>query len=107
MATENDRAKLRPFARWAIWHSCRFPRRGVFARSEEKLYQAVDRVATTYLGRGDARKALGAALTAVEPYTKRDEIEVAVNDLSAVLDVAYFNAGLAFGVTFADPRVIR
>ena len=35
------------------------------------------------------------------------EIEAAVNHLSAVLDVAYFNAGLAFGITFADLRVTR
>lgn len=83
------------------------PARGVLAPSEDKLYQAIDRIATAYLGLGDPRNTLGAALTAVEPYTKRDEIEVAVNDLSAVLDVAYFNAGLAFGITFADLRTTR
>lgn len=83
------------------------PARGVLAPSEDKLYQAIDRIATSYLGLGDPRKTLGAALTAVEPYTKRDEIEVAVNHLSAVLDVAYFNAGLAFGITFADLRTTR
>lgn len=83
------------------------PTRGVLAPSEDELYQAIDQIATTYLGLGAPRKQLGVALTPVEPYTKRDEIEVAVNHLCAVLDVAYFNAGLAFGVTLADLNSIR
>lgn len=83
------------------------PTRGVLAPSEDALYQAIDHIATAHLGLAVPRKALGTALIAVEPYTKRDEIEVAVNHLSAVLDVAYFNAGLAFGITFADLRVTR
>lgn len=81
--------------------------RGVLAPSEDELYNAIDRIATTHLGLGDPRKSLGTALADIEPFTKRDEIEVAVNHLCAVLDVAYFNAGLAFGVTLADLRSTR
>jgi hypothetical protein len=83
------------------------PARGVLAPSDDALYNAIDQIAMSHLDLGIPRKALGAALAGVEPFTKRDEIEVAVNHLSAVLDVAYFNAGLAFGVTFADLRTIR
>ena len=81
--------------------------RGVLAPSEYELYNAIDRIATAHLGLGGPRKALGAALAGVEPFTKRDEVEVAVNDLCAILDVAYFNAGLAFGVTLAELRSMR
>jgi len=81
--------------------------RGVLAPSEDELYDAIDRIATKHLGLGSRRKALGAVLTTIEPFTRRDEIEVAVNDLCAVLDVAYFNAGLAFGVTLAELRSTR
>lgn len=81
--------------------------RGVLAPSEDELYNAIDRIATTHLGLGAARKELGNAIAGVEPFTKRDEIEVAVNRVCAVLDVVYFNAGLAFGVTLADLRSVR
>ena len=78
------------------------PARGVLAPIDDELYNAIDRIAVAHLNLDDARKALGGALIDIEPFTKRDEIEVAVNHLSAVLDVAYFNAGLAFGITFAS-----
>jgi hypothetical protein len=76
--------------------------RGVFAPSEDMLYQAIERVATTHLGLGEARKALGDALTSVEPIRKQDEIQDAINHLCDVLDRVYFNAGLAFGLTVAQ-----
>lgn len=81
--------------------------RGVLAPTEDELYNAIDRIATTHLGLGAARKQLGNAVAGIEPFIKRDEIEVAVNHLCAVLDVVYFNAGLAFGVTLADLRSVR
>lgn len=80
------------------------PARGVLAPTEDALYNAIDQIAMRHLDLAVPRKALGTALVSVEPYTKRDEIEAAVSHLSAVLDVAYFNAGLAFGITFADLR---
>lgn len=83
------------------------PARGVLAPTENELYQAMDRIATTYLGLSNPRKAFRAALASVEPFAKRDEIECVVNQLRAVSDIAYFNAGLAFGVTFADLKSIR
>jgi hypothetical protein len=58
--------------------------RGVLAPSEDALYQAIERIATTYLGLGKARKALGDALTAVEPFNKQDEIQDADNHLCDV-----------------------
>lgn len=81
--------------------------RGVFAPSEDALYQAIERIATTYLGLGKARKELGDALIAVQPFKRQDEIQDAVNHLCDVLDRAYFNAGLAFGLTAAQAGAAR
>lgn len=100
----SEGAALRALGALARTH---IPTRGVLAPTEDALYNAIDQIAMTHLDLGVPRKALGAALVDVEPYTKRDEIEAAVNHLSAVLDVAYFNAGLAFGVTFADLKSVR
>ena len=80
------------------------PAGGVFPLSNDQLFDAIDGVAVTHLDLGGAREALDAALAQVEGLSTRDEIEVAVNHLSAVLNVAYFHAGLAFGVTLADLR---
>ena len=80
------------------------PARGVLPLSDDQLFNAIDKVATKHLDLGAIREALGAALAAIEPVSSRGEIEVAVDHLCAVLNVAYFNAGLAFGVTLADLR---
>lgn len=78
------------------------PARGVLPLSDDQLFDAIDGIAVTHLQLGAARQALNAALGRVEPLSSRDEIEVALDHLCAVLNVAYFNAGLAFGVTLAD-----
>lgn len=80
------------------------PAGGVFPLSNDQLFDAIDGVAVKHLDLGGARTALDAALARVELLSSRDEIEVAVSHLSAVLNVAYFHAGLAFGVTLADLR---
>lgn len=78
------------------------PVRGALPLSDDQLFNEVDGIAVKYLDLGAVRKALDVALMQVEPPSARDEIEVAVDHLCAVLNVAYFNAGLAFGVTLAD-----
>ena len=78
------------------------PTRGVLPLSDDQLFDAIDAVAAKHLDLGTVRQALDAALAAVQPAASRDEIEVAVDHLCAVLNVVYFNAGLAFGVTLAD-----
>lgn len=95
---------LRAFGELARVH---IPTRGVLAPIENELYQAVDRIATKHLRLATARKALIAALAGVEPFSRRDEIESAADTFRSVSDVAYFNLGLALGVTFADLRAIR
>ncbi len=99
-----EAAALRAFAELARVH---IPTRGVLAPIENELYRAVDRIATKHLRLATARKALIAALAGVEPFSRRDEIESAADTFRSVSDVAYFNLGLAFGVTFSDLRVIR
>ena len=80
----------------------RIPVRGALPLSDDQLFNEVDGIAIKYLDLGAVRAALDASLRQVEPPTSRDDIEVAVDHLCAVLNVAYFNAGLAFGVTLAD-----
>ena len=80
------------------------PIRGVFPMSDDQLFNAVDSIAVKHLDLGGVRQTLNEALVRVEPFALRDEVEVAIDHLCAVLNVAYFNAGLAFGVTLADLR---
>lgn len=80
------------------------PSRGVLPLSDDQLFDAIDGVAVKHLDLGSAREALDAALARVESLPSRDEIEVAIDHLCAVLNVTYFHAGLAFGVTLADLR---
>lgn len=83
------------------------PARGVFAPIENELYAAIDGIANEHLDLATLRKAFGSALVGIEPLTKLDEIEVAANEFCAVSDIAYFNAGLAFGITLAELRSVR
>jgi hypothetical protein len=78
------------------------PIRGVLPLSDDQLFNEIDGVAIKHLDLDVVRQTLDAVLMRVEPLSARDEIEVAVDHLCAVLNVAYFNAGLAFGVTLAD-----
>ncbi len=78
------------------------PIRGALPLSDDQLFNEIDMVAIKHLDLAGVRKALDVALVQVAPLTTRDEIEVAVDHLCAVLNVAYFHAGLAFGVTLAD-----
>ncbi len=78
------------------------PIRGALPLSDDELFNEIDTIAIKHLDLAGVRKALDVALTRVDPLATRDEIEVAVDHLSAVLNVAYFHAGLAFGVALAD-----
>lgn len=78
------------------------PARGVFAPTEDELYRAIDAVAVKHLGLRRASDSFRAALTRVEPFDTRDAIAAAANHLRTISEGAYFDAGLAFGVTFAD-----
>lgn len=75
---------------------------GVLPQSDDDLYNAIDRIAIKHLDLGGVRATLDSALADIEGVTRRDEIEVAVDHLIAVLNLTYFSAGLAFGVTLAD-----
>ena len=78
------------------------PIRGALPLSDDQLFNEIDMVAIKHLDLADVRKALDVALADIDPFATRDEIEVAVDHLCAVLNVAYFHAGLAFGVALAD-----
>lgn len=80
----------------------RIPIRGVLPLSDDQMFDDVDEIAIRYLDLAAIRENLDAALRGVEPFATREEIEVGVDHLSSVLNVAYFNAGLAFGITLAD-----
>lgn len=78
------------------------PVRGALPLSDDQLFNAIDSVAVKHFDLAAIRKTLDATLARVELQATRDEIEVAVDHLCAVLNIAYFHAGLAFGVTLAD-----
>ena len=78
------------------------PARGVLPLPNDQLFDAIDRVAIQHLNLGPVREQLDTALAQIVALSSRDEIEVALDHVCAVLNIAYFNAGLAFGVTLAD-----
>ncbi len=76
--------------------------RGALAPIENELYQAIDRIGQRHCGLKRLRKAFLRATVDVEPFTKRDAIEIAHNEFVASSDRLYFYVGLAFGITVAD-----
>ena len=78
------------------------PARGVLAPVDDDLYKFIDGVTTTYLSDIDHRKKFGQLLAKVEPRELRTAIEATFAQAISDSDTAYFYAGLAFGVTFAD-----
>jgi hypothetical protein len=94
-------AALREFGKLA---RLQIPAHGVLPLSNDQVFDAIDSVAIKHLNLKSAREELDVALARIEPLASRDEIEVAVDHVCAVLNIAYFNAGLAFGVTLADLR---
>jgi hypothetical protein len=96
----NDRpgeaAALRAFGELAL---IQVPSRGALAPNDDELYNAIDRIARKHLGLRKASKEFHRATGEIEPFTKRDEVESAANHIRAVSDMAYFYAGLAFGIT--------
>ena len=76
--------------------------RGVLSPAEDELQRVIEEIARTHLGLEEAGGELNEALNAVEALAARDKIEIAMDQVRAIAEVAYFNAGLAFGVTFAE-----
>jgi hypothetical protein len=68
---------------------------------------AIDRVAQQCLDLEEARRELKEALSAVVEFAQRDPIESALNHVRSASEEAYFYAGLAFGLTFAEFRSVR
>jgi hypothetical protein len=101
--TEEDRSghanALRLLARLA---TLVVPARGVLAPVEDDLYKFIDGVTATYLSDGDHRKEFNRLLTTIEPSETRHAIEVVFTQAISDSDTAYFYAGLAFGITFAE-----
>jgi hypothetical protein len=89
---------LREFGGVALWV---LPIRGVFVPNDNAVSMIVDRVATRHLGLEDARAEFRKALAGVEPFDRRDPIDVAHGRVRSVAEEAYFYAGLAFGVTLS------
>lgn len=77
------------------------PAHGVFVPGRDDVSVAIERIAADLLAFHDARLEYRAALKAVEPFEKRDAIDVARSGLMSASDDAYFYAGLAFGITLA------
>jgi hypothetical protein len=89
---------LREFGSVALWV---VPIHGVFVPNDNDVSMIVERVARQHLGLEEARAELRKALEIVEPFDRRDPIEVAYGHVRSVAEEAYFYAGLAFGVTLS------
>jgi hypothetical protein len=84
----------------------RIPLRGALPMSDDQLFNAIDDVGVRHFDLGPIKEAVNRALSQIEPSSTRDEIEVSIDHLCAVLNVVYFDAGLAFGITLADLRSV-
>jgi hypothetical protein len=76
--------------------------RGVLSPSEDGLQRVIDEIARAHLGLESATDELNEALGAVEALAVRDRVEIAMDQVRGIAEIAYFNAGFAFGVTFAE-----
>ena len=78
------------------------PSRGLFdpgARGEDELFKAIEAVARTHFGFGEARAAWRRAVELASPeLSRRDDLERTTQQMQAASDSAYFYAGLAFGL---------
>jgi hypothetical protein len=90
---------LREFGDLATWM---LPVHGLFVPNNSEVCMAVDRVARQYLDLKEARRELKEALGVVVEFAQRDPIESALNHVRSAAEEAYFYAGLAFGLTFAE-----
>jgi hypothetical protein len=94
----SDAAALRAYGELAL---VQVPLRGVFPPQDEELDDAIDEIATQFLGFGKASHAFAEALTLLNPI-QRNEVDEAVTALRIVSDKAYFYAGVAFGATLVN-----
>ena len=90
--------ELGDLATWVI------PVHGLFVPNNNDVCMAVDRVARQHLDLEEARRELKEALSVVVEFAQRDPIESALNHVRSASEEAYFYAGLAFGLTFAEYR---
>jgi hypothetical protein len=94
---------LREFGDLAVWV---VPVHGLFVPSNDDVSTVVDRIAQQYLDLGEARRDFKKALSVVDEFAQRDPIESGHNRVRAASEEAYFYAGLALGLTFADYRSV-
>jgi hypothetical protein len=76
---------------------------GLFVPNNNEV-GTVDRVARERLDLEEVRREFKDALRVVVEFAQRDPIESAHNHVRAASKEAYFYAGLAFGLTFAEFR---
>lgn len=77
---------------------------GLLPRSDDRLFDAIERIAVQHFDLVAARSGVEASIGAVEQIQGREELEAAVDRLCSALNSAYFHAGLAFGLTFSELR---
>ena len=90
---------LRRLGELALWA---LPIHGVLVPNNNDVAVEITKVANQHLGLKEARREFTDALSAIEAFEHRDHIESANNHIQTVSDVAYYYAGLAFGLTLAD-----
>ncbi|MGH9160534.1 MAG: hypothetical protein ACRD2X_11200 [Vicinamibacteraceae bacterium] len=90
---------LTAYGRYAL---VAIPTQGVLPADQYDLFKTVEQVARKHLGSTEARREFRQATESIEPLERRDAIQSAATHVQVVSDEAYFLAGLAFGITFAQ-----
>ena len=90
---------LREFGELALWA---LPIHGLFVPNNNDVAVEIAKIANEHLGLKAARREFTDALSRIEAFENRDQIESANNHIQTVSDAAYYYAGLAFGLTLAD-----
>ena len=78
------------------------PGRGVLAPVDDDICREIHRVTQAHLGYGRASRNFRAGLRRLVSFEDRNAIEVAHADLVNATSIAYYYAGLATGIVFAD-----
>lgn len=98
----NRRGEAEALAQLGRMARLAMPSRGVLAPVDDDLYQDIHRIARKHLGYRSASRSFRAGLERVETFENRDAIETAHAAVVNATSVAYYYAGLAFGVTLGD-----
>jgi len=97
-------AALFELGQWAL---VRVLSEGALAPHETRAYEAIEEIANRHLALTKARAAVTDALSLIEPFERRVEVESAYSRFQSVSDDVYYYAGLVCGIVIAHLNATR